>query len=201
MDNTDIWEYVKSLPGKEDVRARHCRGCKYLGCCGHWVCCNYILITEKRRPGEFGQPNCPVKKYIHGYVPSEEYLQWVRQMDDQAAAEEKKRAVRKDAPGAQHDTVPVQRKKGRPLTWDVDYAKRLFCKGYYVREIAEIMGVPEHRVKDAAFQRWWGLDRKKIVKLAHDGNLEAEKRAFREYMEKVGNKKLHNYNTKRRVGK
>lgn len=194
MANTDIWEYVKSLPGNEDIRARHCRGCKYLGCCGHWVCCNYILETDKQRPGKFGQPNCPVRKNICGYTPSEEYLQWVGEMDNRLRQEEETSKQKETDNVTACRSGP--RRNGRSLTWDAEYARRLYCRGYYLREIAEIMGVPHHRVADASYQQMWKAGRTNVELVRH-GDLEEEKRAFKEYMEKEGNEKIHKYNTER----
>lgn len=72
---------------------RHCCGCKYMGECYCFGCCNYYLVTGNRRPSKFGQ-KCPVKVLRNGYVLPENYEAWCAEWDAKLAEKEQKKQER-----------------------------------------------------------------------------------------------------------
>lgn len=79
---------IPVLSNSEQIRMRHCLGCKYMVTCAYYGCCNYYLTTGKRRPCKFGQ-KCPVKALLPKFTLPDWYDAWCAEWD---AKIEKKRA-------------------------------------------------------------------------------------------------------------
>lgn len=197
----------------ENVRMRHCTGCKYAGTCGAYGCCNYYLITGKRRPCKFGT-KCPVKELRKGFTLPDDYEEWCAKLDaemsekeqaekerlrQQKNREKRIRALLTEAEKDRNDAIaemerkrmdqqaqgdsfqyklprkidfrkaPVPSKgRGRPLTWDVDYAFSLFVSGFYIVDIADILQIDFYKLQDYIKNHGWSLieDRNKNFRRA-----------------------------------
>lgn len=154
MNVQDNWKLIEYSGQEEMEKWRYCRGCKYLSSAGHWGCCDYILYTDKRRPCGIGK-DCTVREYDKGYVPPQRHIEWCKKVDERLEAErreeERRQAERRamilaalNAPPVELDYIDDgQKKRGRPRTWDYEYAFYLYCHGYYIAEIREILNIPE----------------------------------------------------------
>lgn len=181
----DNWRYICIRIPSEAKRMRHCRGCVYMGACGDHACCNYFLTTGIRRPSKFGQP-CPVKKVRPGYTPPKGWAEYVERMDreeeeERRKAEEKERL---EAERKKHGVKEQKKIRGPKPNWDRDYAFMLYCKGYYLFEIAEICGVTHEKINNASSKYGWRYQRPE-VKLKRHGDLTAERQAYLDYMSEL----------------
>lgn len=137
--SADGWSYLQTVCAKEAERCRHCRGCIYFGIAWTNGCCDYYLTTGKRRPNKFGVKDCAVKVVVDR-VP-QKHLDWCDEID--------RREADKQAGPAK------PKKRGRPMSWDVEYAQVLYNHGYYYFEIAEILGTTNDAVSDYSSAHFW----------------------------------------------
>lgn len=180
----DIWKHLNSLNVIEGWRCRWCRGCKYLGACGAYGCCNYFLATEKRRPGKFGAKDCKAKALIDGFSIKPKHVAYCEGQPpkaylDDLKRKEEKRQERKRVP--MYDKLqPPPRSPGRKATWDTEYAVRLYKDGYFLYEICEIVGVTYKRILEySAYNRWHSKYGGKKPPTRHD--LEQAKAEYAKY--------------------
>lgn len=173
----DVWKFVNKLIYAEGRRIRHCRGCIYLGSVGHRGCCNYWEIEDRLRPCKPGR-GCTVKIVTEGY----QFPAWWDEYVKKADAEDDERARKKAEKAAQtnaHESVDVMPRsdRGKKAKWDVDYALKLYRQGYYVHEIADVVGVSFFYLSSYINNHGWSVVGREKLK-QHD-----VARAIEEYRE------------------
>ena len=209
MRYNDVWKTIKSFGSEEAIRMRNCRGCIYLGTVGCSGCCDYWLIADRMRPSKFGE-ECPVKVMIPGYVIPQEHLDFCKRIDErekrrkeQAERQAKKRLewIEKIAEEIKKDELtnsmdqsndeeqrnPLPRTNnphGRPVTWDTQYAFSLYMDGYYIFEIAEILGVSISKVTShAKYHQWAKQFPEDVCRYRHD--IDQAKLDYEEYKKRL----------------
>ena len=184
----DAWRTINSFGNEEAARTRYCRGCIYLGTVGCNGCCNFWEIADRRRESAFGVKDCPQKILIPGYVIPPEHLEYCQQKDREErereeAEQERARSWEEflQSLGKMKD-VPVEKQNriGRPISWDTEYAHKLYIEGYYVYEIAEVIGGDPNKIAPYIRNHDWQLDLPPYID-RHCHNLEAAKREYAEY--------------------
>ena len=149
--------YENTLCPTEQRRCRHCRGCKYFECVSSMGCCNYFLYTGIRRPAPFGLKDCPVRVDRKGFVQPE----WHKQFCDRVDAEEEMKQKRQERKAEQIRQLgydpdkPQPKRRGRRPTWDTEYGKILYLRGYYLFEISEILNVKKETIWTYATDNFW----------------------------------------------
>lgn len=169
-DAEKMWKrYLEHQP-RQIERFRHCMGCVHLRQAGgaYLVCC-YLLHTDKKRPCEFGR-ECPVKEVTDGFRFPDGYLEWCSELDRREVSTRHGKGTR-----------------GRTATWDTDYGKGLFDRGYSITEISGIMDVPLNTVTNYATQHLWnynedGSKKRKQFSHATPETITAEREAFRRHL-------------------
>ena len=161
----DVWVHLNSLNTVEGWRCRYCRGCKYFGSVGAYGCCNYLLIAGSRRKNKFGVRDCGAKEMIAGYRLSEKHKKYCEGQPPESvlAIEKREReAERRLAKQKEKKRIPIYDKyqappgtRGRRATWDTEYAAKLYQRGFYIYEIAEIVGVKFQRVNEYSLYNKW----------------------------------------------
>lgn len=187
MAKHDNWGLVKSCGMTEQKRVRYCRGCVYLGSAGMNACCDYYLVTGNRRPCPAGTKDCSVKKYGNGSEPSAEHIAWCKKVDAEIEARrkelEKAQRVKDlcEQNGVNRTLFAV--KRGRRIKWDTDYAFSLYCKGYYIHEIASILDIKVECLQSYMQKHFWRDYRPSSLHFtSHD--IEKGRQEYRAYMEK-----------------
>ena len=164
----------------EARRVRYCRGCKYLGSIASWGCCNYFLDTDKRRPNPFGVKNCAVYSRLPNFYMPPSHEDFCRQCDAMEAA--KKAEPPKPKKPRRNKGLGKGRRIERRITWDVEYAKILFDRGYFRTDIAKIIGTSPATIKNYVYSSGWKDDRLKQHACKHD--IEAARAEYLAYREK-----------------
>lgn len=200
MRYKDVWKTIKSFGSEEAIRMRNCRGCIYLGTVGCSGCCDYWAIADRLRPSKFGE-KCPVKVMIPGYVIPQDHIEFCERIDErerkrkvQAERQARKRLewikqieeeIKKQAEEDKDTPPPKNRiEHGRPPTWDTKYAFMLFCEGYYIFEIAEIVGTTVQKVTQCAKYNEWGKKMPPdVYRYRHD--IEQAKLDYAEYQRRM----------------
>jgi len=165
-----MWKrYLKQQPVQIE-RFRHCMGCIHLRQAGgsYLVCC-YLLHTGQKRPCPFGHC-CPVKEVPDGFKFPDGYLEWCDEIDSREV-----------------EARRVPGKRGREATWDTEYGRALFDRGFSIAEISVIIGVPRSTVTNYATQHMWNYDyngdrRKKQFSHAAPEVIQAEREAYRRHI-------------------
>lgn len=112
-----------------------------------------------------------------GYVLSDQFLKFVEEWDRKERIEAERKAA------AENQPEPVKRKRGRPPKYyHKEFAKRLYNRGYYLFEIAEVMGVDPDRVGAWSKEQEWKAQRPKGLHFSHH-NLDRAKAEFKLYLE------------------
>lgn len=175
-DAEQMWKRYLTQQPRAIERFRHCVGCIHLRQAGgtYLVCC-YLLLTGRRRPCAFGDP-CPVKVVPEGFRLPEEYAAWCEELDAREEAVWKK---------------PGQR--GRIATWDTEWARALFDRGFAVSEISQIIGVSMYTINSYMSEHLWnynedGTKRKKTFPKRSPEEIEAEKEAFERHKAETATK-------------
>jgi hypothetical protein len=171
-----IWNNRAAKVKEIAERFRYCRGCVYLRTCGSWFACTYLLTNDKKRPCPPGK-RCKVREYPPGYTVPKEHLEWCKKVD----REEKERlsAVSGEKP---------KRKRGKDPTWDTEYAKQLYQRGFSLREICEIMGLNKNTLSSFMNNNGWAEQtgewkKRKVFPKSTPEQIEDEKRKFRQHTE------------------
>ena len=164
MRRADIFKYLARWYPAEAIRIQHCRGCQYLGLCGISACCDYIEMTGKVRPCPAGE-QCTVKILLPGKWPTEaqhnaeiQKLQsTMRQSTLERLGQKAKLRQKEYVRDLSYDEVQddTPKKRGRRLSWDSEYGKRLYLDGFTANQVSYIMDVPLGRV--SAFVRRYNL--------------------------------------------
>ena len=184
----NAWRTIKSFGNEEAARTRYCRGCIYLGTVGCNGCCNFWEMADRRRGSAFGAKDCPQKILIPGYVIPPEHIEFCQQKDreelERAEAEQKRARSWEDflRQLGEVDSVPVekQNRKGRPIGWDTEYAHKLYLDGYYVFEIAEVIGGDPKKIAPYIRNHSWQLDLPPYIE-RHYHDLDAAKAEYAKY--------------------
>ena len=162
----DMWKRYLAHHPRSIERFRHCVGCIYLRQAGgaYLVCC-YLLLTGKKRPCAFDDP-CPVKAVPDGFKMPEEYDAWCAEIDK-----------------IECEVKCGKGQRGRLPTWDTEWAKALFDRGFAPSEICKIMGISTHTFAGYSNQHLWNYDeygrkKKKTFPKRSPEEIEAEKEAF-----------------------
>lgn len=200
---SDSWSYLDSREPGEARRMRHCRGCIYLGTAGNFANCDYYLRTGQRRGCPAGK-GCTRKTVPVGYQypPGyDEYLAECDRIDEadrirrQQAEERRRRVIERDKARKKsldrvddiddRDPYCYKQTRGRPLTWDADYAKILFDRReYYYYEIADIVGVDLDTLSDHIRRHKWPSAKTKMNLFRHNIKTEVERYArYRQHVE------------------
>lgn len=185
----DNWMVIKNTGRFEMEKWRYCRGCKYLSSAGHNGCCDYFLMTGKRRPCQIGK-DCTVREYKKDYKQSDSHVAWCKEVDERLEAErieqERRQAKEqsfmrsvRDAPKVTLDYA-LDRKHGRPRSFDYDYAFYLYCRGFYISDIREILSISGRvNLNDIAMNEWRDKRPPGVQFQWHD--VKAEKEKYRLY--------------------
>lgn len=202
--SVDVWAFLAPKNKSEGWRCRWCRGCVYLCSVGGYGCCNYFLRTQTRRGNPFGAENCKRRKlaadfqmpddhadYCNGEPPREYIL--TEQMRKKLLERREKAAGRMVKRAPVSNESESERKKrcahGKKASWNVAYAWGLYCKGYYIYEIAEIIGMSyksmmeytgRNKWKEKAppgtvFERHYDIEKRRAEYLALTDNTTEEK--------------------------
>ena len=170
----DNWALLKSCGQAEMEKWRWCRGCKYLSSAGCSGCCDYLLITGKRRPCPIGN-DCTVREYNKRYKPSDSHVAWCRAVDELLEAERikaeqhvKERTARDASPVEKDYEDDEQKRHGKKPTWDIEYGFMLFQQGYRYYEIATILRVNYTAVAAVAHRQNWTWQTYYIPAKKHD---------------------------------
>lgn len=172
------------LTPNDQRRCRHCKGCKYFSSAGSYGTCDYLLMTDMRRPCKAGK-GCTVRKDKASWHPTEKYLAWVKLVDEQEAYAERKRKLEAERMTLQQkyglpDDLIVT--NGRKPSFDVQYAQKLYNAGYYNYEIADVLGTtPEKVYKYARRHDWAGQAPRDLKRTRHD--ISAAIVQYKKYME------------------
>lgn len=165
----NTWNNIESFGKDETERMRFCRGCKYLSTSGKSGCCNYLLMTGKRRGCPFGSA-CTVREYENGYQPDSRYEEWCREVDARIDAERTKASQK----------APEKKQRGKKRTWDDEYAFGLYRRGFYLFEIREVVDMPPSvDLFEVAMREWHDKLPKGVKFQSHD--IELERRKYLEY--------------------
>lgn len=169
-----IWKANLEKYPKSMRRFRYCVGCVHLRqVSGYMLSCCYILHTGQKRPCKVGS-ECSVKRVPVGYKYPPGYDEWLQ------TAEKAK------------DIPTGNGQRGREVTWDTEYGRSLYLRGFAVSEICRIMGLSQHTLSGYMHQHLWNYDeegnkRKKNFPHATEETIEAERIAFlRHLAEKEG---------------
>lgn len=166
----DVWAFIAPKNKSEGWRCRWCRGCKYFSAVGGYGCCNFFLRTHERRGNPFGVEDCKRKTLTKDFEMPNDYADYCngkppREYILTEQARKKLIERREKAAGRMVKRAPVsnesesERKKrcahGRKATWNVDFAWKLYCEGYYIYEIAEIIGMSYKSMMEYAGRNKW----------------------------------------------
>lgn len=160
-----------ALTPNEQRRCRHCKGCKYFSSAGSFGTCDYLLMTDMRRPCKAGK-GCTVRKDKAIWQPTEKYLAWVKLVDEQEAYAERKRKLAEEREALQQKYgLPdnLIKTNGRKPSFDIKYAQMLYNAGYYNFEIAEVLGTTAEKVSKYAQRHDWAEQAPRdLVRTRHD---------------------------------
>lgn len=178
--------YEKKLCSTERRRCRHCRGCIYFDVVSTCGCCNYYLLTGKRRPSKFAAPDCKARTYKPGYVVPEYHIRYCQRVDEEEAIKQQN-GVGKKSPKHLNSLEQCEeahrealKRPGRKPTWDVGYGLWLYRLGYYYFEIADIVNTTQDKIAAYASDHHWAdLIPPDVERERHD--IEQAKREYQEY--------------------
>lgn len=193
----------EGLPQQELERVRHCIGCKYHGICGYYGCCNYLLITGNKRPCKYGGP-CSVKVLRKDYTLPDNYYDWVEEIDRIYAKKNKAtvqsapsnklkmdimRAILSSTFDGSCECIQARRSKhrkrcGRQSSFDIDYAWSLYCAGYYLFEISEILSVSRKIIQEYVTRHYW-MDIAPSDRVYHRHNVESERKRYQAFQKRL----------------
>lgn len=149
------------LCSTERRRCRHCRGCVYFETVSNFGCCNYFLLTGKRRPSRFGLPDCSVREYRPGYVVPDYHKKFCQRVDEQEAQKAQADPNRKKQKYIESLQQCVEwqqeqmKRPGRKPMFDVAYALWLYSTGYYWFEVAEVLSAKQDRLEAYSSDHHW----------------------------------------------
>lgn len=173
-----------ALTPNEQRRCRYCKGCKYFSSAGSFGTCDYLLMTDMRRPCKAGK-GCTVRKDKAIWQPTEKYLAWVKLVDEQEAYAERKRKLAEERETVQKKyglPVDLITTNGRKPSFDVSYAQMLYNAGYYNYEIAEVLGTTAEKVRKYSLRHSWSQQAPRDLKRTrHD--IAAAIIEYKKYME------------------
>lgn len=191
----DNWALLKSCGQAEIEKWRWCRGCKYLSSAGCSGCCDYLLMTGKRRPCPIGK-DCTVREYKKYYQPSDSHVAWCTDVDKRLESEQRtQNELRRKIEQAVNDDTAVKleyslcKRSGiRSRSFDEEYAFDLYCRGFYISDIREILNVSKWINLNAIAMNEWRSQMPPGVQFQrHD--IQEEKEKYLIYKAKLDAKK------------